>query len=108
MQLVLYRGEASLPESISGLAVSNRYIATAQSSGVIELFSNPHLFSLARIDIGMRDIQTMEFNGDVLVIGSLTQGIAYVDTLTMAVKKEKKKESGKCCAGKNRSWLFTV
>ncbi|KAI5166559.1 hypothetical protein NEIRO03_1164 [Nematocida sp. AWRm78] len=90
MQLVLYRGEASLPESISGLAVSNRYIATAQSSGVIELFSNPHLFSLARIDIGMRNIQTMEFNGDVLVIGSLTQGIAYVDTLTMAVKKEKK------------------
>ncbi|EHY65720.1 hypothetical protein NERG_01327 [Nematocida ausubeli] len=109
MQLVLYRGEARQPESISGLAVSNKYIGTAYASGVIEIFSNPHLFSLARIDIGMRDIQTMDFNGDVLIVGSLTEGIACIDTLTFAVKREKKEGVWKVlCHRGDRMVLYSL
>lgn len=88
--LQLCRRDSALPESICGLAVSREYIATVRSTGIVEIFSNPYLFKVCSIDAGMRDIQSAEFDGDVLVIGSLSEGVSYVDMNTFAIRRNKK------------------
>lgn len=100
--LQLCRRESNVPESISGVAVNKQYIAAVRSSGIVEIFSNPYLFRICSIDIGMRDIQSAEFDEDTLLIGSLSEGISYIDMNTFAVKRDRREGVWKICVRNRR------
>ncbi|KAI5190993.1 hypothetical protein NEMIN01_1326 [Nematocida minor] len=88
-RLQLCRRDSSLPESVSGLAVNKKYIVTVRNSGVVEIFSNPYLFKISSLDTGMRDVHSAEFDGDTLVINSLSEGILYLDMATFTIRKDR-------------------
>lgn len=106
MRLQLYRRDTSLPESISGVGVNEKYIATVRSNGIIEIFSNPNLFKITTFDIGIRDVQSAEFNGDTLIITSLSEGIAYLDLNTFSVKRDRRAGPWKVYCSEGRKMVI--
>ncbi|KAH9387227.1 uncharacterized protein NEMAJ01_2123 [Nematocida major] len=109
MRLQLYRRNASAPESISGLAVNTKYIATVRSSGMVEIFSNPSLFKIVAIDVGMKDVQSAEFNGDLLIITSLSEGVLYLDTNTFGIRKCKREGAWRvCCENGSQLVIYSL
>lgn len=74
---------------VVGLALSEKMACVVKENGVLEFYSLPYLCLLRRIDVGADDVQTAAFEGNDLLLGSLSRGLTRINCTDYSVKRSR-------------------